>query len=398
MRVLVVSQYWHPDNGIPQHRWKWITEILSEAGHTVDVVCPHPVSGDDEAGEETIFYTHPFSGGRGLTRRALQQLLASLDAVRMGIVGPNKPDIIIGTVPALPTALSTWALAKARRVPYVIDLRDAWPDLLNYTDRWNESVASTPSLRERVLRGLPTKIASSALKNLIVAVLKQASGIIVTAETLAHDLHRKGVDKPYMVTVRNVFPRATPFTYRPRADREPGTLHVLYAGTLGRAQMLANAVEALKHTHDVTLRLVGSGAARKHLIAATKGLPVEFYNKTKPEDLTKHYQWADVALVHLADWEPLNRAVPSKTYELMEMRMPITAAVDGEAGHIIEEIAGGHVVPTSDPQRLADLWNTLARTDTIAPGSFEGKSWVEEQRTRVSPAALTKLLNHLRGA
>ena len=56
------------------------------------------------------------------------------------------------------------------------------------------------------------------------------------------------------------------------------------------------------------------------------------------------------------------------------------------------------MVPTSDPQRLADLWNTLARTDTIAPGSFEGKSWVEEQRTRVSPDALTKLLNHLRGA
>ena len=150
-------------------------------------------------------------------------------------------------------------------MPYIIDLRGAWPDLLNYTHRWNESVASTPSLREQILRGLPTRIASSTLKNLMVAVLKQASGIVVTAESLANDLHRKGVDKPYMVTVRNVFPQANAYTYAPRAGRKEGTLNVLYAGTLGRAQMLSNAIAALKHTDGVTLRLVGSGAAREQL-------------------------------------------------------------------------------------------------------------------------------------
>ena len=86
----------------------------------MDVVCPHPTGG-----------------------------------VRTGIRGPERPDVVIGTVPAIPTALSTLALAKARRVPYIIDLRGAWPDLLNYTHRWNESVASTPSLREQILRGCP---------------------------------------------------------------------------------------------------------------------------------------------------------------------------------------------------------------------------------------------------
>lgn len=77
-----------------------------------------------------------------------------------------------------------------------------------------------------------------------------------------------------MVTVRNVFPRANDYTYTPRADREEGTLNVLYAGTLGRAQMLSNAVKALKETTGVTLRLVGSGVAREQLKREAEGLPV----------------------------------------------------------------------------------------------------------------------------
>ncbi|WP_331271166.1 glycosyltransferase [Corynebacterium glucuronolyticum] len=151
----------------------------------------------------------------------------------------------------------------------------------------------------------------------------------------------------------------------------------MYAGTLGCAQMLSNAIEALTHTTGVALRLVGSGAARDQLKKEAHGLPVEFYNKTKPEDLTKHYEWADVALVHLADWEPLNRAVPSKTYEFMEMQMSITAAVEGEASYIIEWIAGGHVVPTRNPQKLAELWNALASQPTILAASPAGQNGFE---------------------
>lgn len=52
MRILVVSQYWYPDNGIPQHRWAWLSRTLTEAGHTVNVVCPHPTAGDRAVGDE----------------------------------------------------------------------------------------------------------------------------------------------------------------------------------------------------------------------------------------------------------------------------------------------------------------------------------------------------------
>ena len=114
MRILVVSQYWHPDNGIPQHRWAWLTRVLEDAGHAVDVVCPHPTSGDEAVGHETLYFTHLFKPGSGLTRRALIQVASAVDAVRTGISGPEKPDVVIGTVPAIPTALSTLALAKAR--------------------------------------------------------------------------------------------------------------------------------------------------------------------------------------------------------------------------------------------------------------------------------------------
>ena len=42
MRILVLSQYWAPENGVPQRRWSWLSKILVQAGHDVLVIAPPP--------------------------------------------------------------------------------------------------------------------------------------------------------------------------------------------------------------------------------------------------------------------------------------------------------------------------------------------------------------------
>lgn len=142
---------------------------------------------------------------------------------------------------------------------------------------------------------------------------------------------------------------------------------MLYAGTLGRAQDLQNAVKALRlcvqQGVNVQLRFVGSGAAKPELqrISKNLGSAVSFEPRHPADSLEEYYQWADTALVHLADWEPLKRTVPSKVYELMEAGIHISAVNQGEAATIITTFNAGSVVRPNDPKALAELWTQLVR-------------------------------------
>ena len=42
MKILIVSQYWAPENGVPQRRWSWLSQLLVEQGHQLTVIAPPP--------------------------------------------------------------------------------------------------------------------------------------------------------------------------------------------------------------------------------------------------------------------------------------------------------------------------------------------------------------------
>ena len=57
MRILLVTQYWYPENGVPQRRWSWLAKILIDAGHEVCVVAPPPRNSrsiDDATGDSSL--------------------------------------------------------------------------------------------------------------------------------------------------------------------------------------------------------------------------------------------------------------------------------------------------------------------------------------------------------
>ena len=84
---------------------------------------------------ERIVRSGFFPGGTSLTIRAFNQAAVALGSLQVlldtrGSLKSYRPDLIFGTVPALPTSAVTWLASKKFKTPYVIDLRDAWPDLL----------------------------------------------------------------------------------------------------------------------------------------------------------------------------------------------------------------------------------------------------------------------------
>ena len=420
MKVLVISQYWYPENGVPQRRWTWLSELLRE-NFALEVIAPPPhyrrnlkflawIRQVVERGRknfelgpsgERIHRTFFIPSGNSLTQKALNQLtvamgmMLKLFALSFGH-SSKKPDVIIGTVPALPTAVVTYFASRVLRTPYVIDLRDAWPDLLSQSDQWNKSIGSR-SFRELILSCGPLQVASWLTERSVNWVLEHASGVMVTSSHLEENLRSKfskrGRELP-LVTIRNVFPSRTDFVHRYMEKDAKATLNVLYAGTIGRAQNLANAIEAARIAAtsgvDVQLRFVGAGAAKEALSEIAEALDVnaEFYFRRPADALDEHYEWADTALVHLTDWEPLKRAVPSKTYELMSSGLHISGVVAGEAAEIIEKCNAGEVVPPERPEELAALWVHLANNPAALSVGNLGREWVEKERTEIAPEKL----------
>lgn len=427
LQILVISQYWHPENGVPQRRWGWLAEILKEQGHSVTVVAP-PAHYDrkmsfsrwvktrgflpkkeTERGPsgERIVRSGFFPGGSSLTIRAFNQAAVALGSLQVlfdtrGSLRGYRPDLIFGTVPALPTSAVTWLASKRFKAPYVIDLRDAWPDLLEQSDSWNEGTGKK-SFRQKVLSFGLFQTVSWLTQRVLYRSMREADAIVATSSELAEDLRHRAVlmhngATPPVFTIRNVFPAATKIKTSCNLE-PPGKLRVLYAGTLGRAQDLQNAVNALRicvqQGVDVQLRFVGRGAAKPELQRISKdlGSAVSFEPRHPADSLEEYYQWADTALVHLADWEPLKRTVPSKVYELMEAGIHISAVVQGEAASIITMLNAGSVVRPNDPKALVELWTQLVRDPKGLEVSDSGASWVKQQRTDEVPLTLSKVIS-----
>ncbi len=427
-KILVISQYWRPENGVPQRRWWWFSNILINAGFEIVAVVPpphydtkvpirkwvsqvfDPKSGEDQqAPGVQVLRTRFFPGGNSITRKSLNQSSVAvsqlLTLVKMRVKSGWKPDVIVGTVPALPTACVTQCAAKIFNVPYVVDLRDAWPDLLNESGEWNKSLGR-PSLRQRILSKGPLQLVKRIVRVLLKAALANADAVIVTSgahrEKLVSDLEKwKPGEVPRVETVRNVFPveiEAGENKPSRSLKRNDLSINVLYAGTLGRAQDLENALRAGKLAARqgvrVRFRFVGAGAAKRELRDMARDFKIEcsFEARKPSESLGEYYRWADTALVHLADWPSLTLSIPSKTYELMDLGIHITGVLRGEAALLIRRLNAGHTVEPGSPEQLANLWVSLARHPDMLEIGDAGRTWVKNQRDTVAPRDLVSLM------
>jgi len=427
VKILIISQYWAPENGVPQRRWSWLTEILEAEGHSVTVIAPPPhynrspslsewwksgafrtrTEHRTENHVETVVRTGYFPAGKSLTQRILNQAAVAAAALwvilrKPGALRSYNPDLIIGSVPALPTSVVTYFASKRFKAPYAIDLRDAWPDLISEHGRWNSGLGE-PSLREKVLSRGPVQILARITKWGMNCSLQKSDALLVTSSRLGSSLeqrfasYRETKQKPISV-IRNVFPPEVHLRISRQKDRRTDCLNVLYAGTLGRAQNLTNAIYAVavakEKGYEVNLRFVGAGAARKELLRCAKelGVKVEFSSKVAADELATQYEWADTALVHLTDWPALEQAVPSKTYELMDLGIHISAVVSGETAELIESLDAGNTVPPESPIELAELWINLIENPRLLDISKVGARWVDRERNYVAPQELLRAI------
>lgn len=395
MRLLIITHVWEPEIGVPQRRWAWLTSALTSGGHQVDVVAPPPHyptgrlqsdrlrhrtlrNGPGDNGEHvwrTMYVRHD----RGLLARMLDEAVAMAAGffVSHRRIRNNRPHLLVATAPPLPAIVTAAVLGKVHRIPVLMDVRDTWPDLLDYvhTSRSHNGKPEGRHIR-RLLFGLLSPIGRRAIN----WGLRRADGVITTSQSFGKMLHQRGIRRT--LCVYNV--AGLPSEEISPPPEKSRSLHVLYAGTTGRAQELASALRAISQARstgaDIRLRIIGGGAHMRTLRknAQRLKLPVEFLRRVPREEIASHYEWADTVLVQLQSWSALRAAIPSKIFEVMAYGRHITASLDGESAVIIRESGAGDCVPAQDEMALSELLVELYRNRSRLFVQGNGRAWLEE--------------------
>ena len=377
MNVLVLTHYYPPEIGAAQRRLGALVARWRSAGAQVKVVAPLPhypagrrlpgqrgvYRGRTGPAGETVVHVPFLPTTRGGPLKFADQVVAAVSSLPPSLAG-TRPDVVLASLPGLPTLVPALAARRRWRTPLVLEMRDAWPDLLSESGvaggRLGRSVAAAVARAQREA-------------DAVVTVSRDFGAVLASRGVPAARLHwmSNGIDLD-----------AVPLLPAPSAGDRSRPLRVLYLGTHGVSQQLGTAVEALARlgASRVEARFIGHGTEKPALeaLAASLGAPVRFEAPTTGAGLWQAYAWADTCLVPLRPWPSFRHTVPSKLYEIMAAGRHVTACVDGEAAAIVRSARAGVVVPPGDIDALARALVALSerRADLdVGPGPRE---WVEE--------------------
>jgi colanic acid biosynthesis glycosyl transferase WcaI len=393
VRLVVLPPHFEPDIAPTGEVATRIVHELGRRRHTIEVVTSLPwyrhhriepgyagrlVRHEDTPwGRITRLHPFPTANKRRLIRRAAAYASFSGLAAVHGARG-DRVDGVLAMSPPLTLGLTGWAVASARRAPFVFNIQDVFPDV---------AVELGVVTDRRII---------AAARGLERFCYERADAITVLSEDLRENVAAKTrrPDKirviPNFVDTDAVVPTEKENAYRREFGLEGKTI-VMYAGNVGLSQSLEimlDAAGALSYEEDLVFVVNGSGAAREGLERKARDLTnVHFIDMQPLERVAEVYSAADVHVVPLK--KGLARSsVPSKMYSILATARPLIASVDegSEVARIVERAGAGVGVPPEDSEAFTKaLRKLLDAPDELTRMGHAGRRFVE---TWASPAAV----------
>jgi len=288
----------------------------------------------------------------------------------------GRVDVVIGTSPPMFQAVSAWLLSVLRRRPFLLEIRDLWP----------EFIIDMGALRNRLMIGVSRRLESF--------LYSRATHIVVNSPAYVDYLVKKGVEQKRITLLPNgvdptMFdPAADSNGIRPRFELE-GKFVVVYAGAMGPANhldLLVEAAEELKADVAVRFLIVGDGKERKRLEAAAKSRRLEnilFVGAQPKREMQSFLAAADACVAVLQDIRMFRMTYPNKVFDYMAAGRPVVLAIDGVIREVVEKAGAGIYADPGDAKALADAVRFLVvHNDERAQMGRRGRSYVVEHFNR----------------
>lgn len=371
MNILYISQYFPPEMGAPAARVFELSRYWVQSGHRVTVLTgfPNHPTGVIHSKYKSAFrklikretmdgisvvrtWLLPFPN-RKAHERILNYFSFCLSASLTGSF-LSRPDVIIATTPQIFVGLSGWWVSHIKKVPFILEVRDLWPDSITASGMGKEDSLSIKAIRA-----------------LVKFLYRSSKAIVVVTPAFKEDLVSKWGVPPEKISIIENGVETDLFT--PDGDRAvdknsfglEGRFVVSYIGTLGFAHGLNTVLQAADQLKDVlpdvTFLFVGEGADKERLVSQAKARRLSnviFMPQQPREKVPSLIRASDVCLVMLRKAEVFKTVIPTKMLEFMSCGRPVVLGVDGQARKVLEEAKGGLFIEPEDANGLVE---TLVR-------------------------------------
>jgi glycosyltransferase involved in cell wall biosynthesis len=301
-----------------------------------------------------IPYAQRFSKWKRILSYGGYTLAATLAAARV-----PRPDVVYASSTPLTVGLNGLAYARARRVPFVFEIQDVWPDVpvaLGFLKNRAE-IAAAEWLERTLYRG--------------------AERVVVCSESASELLVRKGVPAEKIVLIPNLaenelFGSAQP---NPGYFEElglDGHFVALYTGAMGKANgvdQLADAARSLRARGEerVVIVALGNGSERPWLEQQAAELPNLYLPPPVARDeLAGIVRAANATITLYAPHKILETGSPNKFFDSLAAGKPLVVNTDGWLRRVAEENRAGLYVRAADGDALADALLELAKDPKLA--------------------------------
>lgn len=354
MKILFLTDNFPPEVNAPatrtfEHCKRWVAQGMDV---TVITCAPNFPKGKVYAGYKNKLYQSEMVDGirvirvwtyiaanKGFLKRTLDFISFSVSAFFAGLF--QKTDLIVATSPQFFTALCGRTLSFWKRKPWVMEVRDLWPESIKTVG------AMKDNLFIRYFEWEERRCYQSAKK------------IVVVTDSFKKKLIGRHIPASKIEVVKNGANRAL-FQPLPKDENLLKILHlegkriIGYIGTHGMAHKLdfiLQCAKSLEEDSNYHFLFIGDGAEKEHLLALKEQLGcrnVTMLGSVPKTEVKKYISILDVCLINLRKSPLFTTVIPSKIFENAAMEIPILMGVEGEARDIVEHYGAGFCFKPED--------------------------------------------------
>ncbi len=389
MHILFLTDNFPPESNAPasrtfEHCREWV-----RAGHQVTVITCAPnfpkgkVFGgyrnrlwqqEEMDGIRVIRVWSYITANEGFVKRILDYQSFMVSAI---LAAPfvRGVDLVVGTSPQFFTACAAYVVSRMKRIPFVFELRDMWP----------ESIKAVGAMKDSA--------AIRFLERVEMFLYRKASRIVTVTHAFRATLMRRGIDGSKIDVVTNGVDLSH---FAPQAKDQQlveqlglqGMFVAGYIGTHGMAHALETLLEAAaalqqtKGTENVRLLFLGDGARKAAIAAQAQAMGLHnvlFLESVPKEQVVRYWSVLDVSIIHLRNTELFTTVIPSKLFECMGMGLPVLHGVAGESADIVLREQVGEVFESENAKQLVAGLLRM-RAEPVAYASFQQNGLAAAQR------------------
>ena len=363
MHILFITDNFPPEVNAPASRTFEHCREWTRAGHKLTIItcAPNFPAGKVFNGyKNKLWQTEEIDGihvvrvwsyitaNSGFIKRILDYISFMPPAVLASFF-VRKPDLVIGTSPQFFTVCAAYLVSRIKRIPFVFELRDIWPESIKAVGAMNDSIVI------------------KLLEKIELFLYRKAELIISVTHTFKKTLIDRGVEAEKIKVITN----GVDISRFSKADKDISLVNQFeihgkfvagYVGTHGMAHHLETILDAAliaqENNDDIRFLLLGNGARKQELVELEKKMGLTnmiFIDSVPKDDVARYWSLLDVSIIHLKKIDLFASVIPSKLFECMAMGIPVVHGVLGESAEIVENNQMGFVFEPENEQQLYEL-------------------------------------------